>query len=77
MSKSLALTNWHPATWRGLPATQIVDRCLRLAEPGAIYVLHVGALSQDIEAVPAIVAGLRSRGYRFATLDELLAAPPR
>ena len=22
MSKSTILTNWHPASWRGLPATQ-------------------------------------------------------
>jgi peptidoglycan/xylan/chitin deacetylase (PgdA/CDA1 family) len=63
--------------WRGLPAPQIVDRSLRLAEPGAIYVLHVGALSQDIEATPAIVEGLRARGYRFVTLEQLIEGTTR
>src|SRR5581483_6105492 len=31
--------------WDHLPAPQIVERCLSLAEPGAIYVMHVGAES--------------------------------
>ena len=63
--------------WQGATVTQIVDRCLKYAQPGAIYVLHVGAQSQDIEATHLIVEGLRAEGYRFATLSELVAqAPP-
>jgi peptidoglycan/xylan/chitin deacetylase (PgdA/CDA1 family) len=61
--------------WRGTPLPQIVDRCLRLVVPGAIYVMHVGGLSQDIEATPAIVEGLRAQGYRLVTVGALLGFP--
>jgi peptidoglycan/xylan/chitin deacetylase (PgdA/CDA1 family) len=59
--------------WTGLPAQQIVQRCLSLAQPGAIYVFHVGSASQDAQALPAIIAGLRAAGYGFGTVAEVLA----
>jgi peptidoglycan/xylan/chitin deacetylase (PgdA/CDA1 family) len=55
--------------WRGLQSTDIVERCLRLAAPGAVYVLHVGHESQDAIALPQIIGGLRERGYTFARVD--------
>lgn len=58
--------------WRGIPAAEIVDRCLQRAEPGAIYLFHVGSASADADALPAIIAGLRSAGYGFRTLDGLI-----
>jgi peptidoglycan-N-acetylglucosamine deacetylase len=61
--------------WRGTPMQQIVDRCLREVVPGAIYVLHVGGLSHDAEATPAIVEGLRARGYQLTTVGALLGLP--
>ena len=57
--------------WRGLPAGEIVARCLRLAAPGAVYVLHVGRASQDGPALAGLIGGLRARGYGFATLADL------
>jgi peptidoglycan-N-acetylglucosamine deacetylase len=57
--------------WRGLGAGEIVARCLRLAAPGAVYVLHVGRAAQDGPALAGIIAGLRERGYGFATLADL------
>lgn len=62
--------------WQGHSVQQIVDRCLKGAQPGAIYVFHVDSSSHDVEAMPAIVAGLRSRGYTFATVGGLLHLPP-
>ncbi len=59
--------------WRRIPAGQIVDRCLRLAEPGAIILMHVGVESRDGQALPAVIAGLREQGYGFVGLTELLA----
>lgn len=61
--------------WRGTSASEIVARCLRLAEPGAIYVMHIGGASHDIEATPAIIDGLREKGYRLVTIGELLGIP--
>jgi peptidoglycan/xylan/chitin deacetylase (PgdA/CDA1 family) len=57
--------------WRGWPADDILSHCLLAAEPGAIYVLHVGADSQDRLALGPLIAGLRQRGYSFATVAEL------
>jgi peptidoglycan/xylan/chitin deacetylase (PgdA/CDA1 family) len=58
--------------WKGLPAAQIIDRCLENAVAGAIYLFHVGSSSQDGPALQAIIAGLRARGYLFATVAGLV-----
>jgi peptidoglycan/xylan/chitin deacetylase (PgdA/CDA1 family) len=56
--------------WRGLPAGEIVARCLKLVTPGAIYVLHVGHASQDALALPQIIHGLRDKGWGFRRIDQ-------
>jgi peptidoglycan/xylan/chitin deacetylase (PgdA/CDA1 family) len=58
--------------WKGLPAAQIIDRCLENAVPGAIFLLHVGSASQDGPALQAVIDGLRARGYTFATVAGLV-----
>jgi peptidoglycan/xylan/chitin deacetylase (PgdA/CDA1 family) len=58
--------------WMGYSASAIVQRCLALAAPGAIYVMHVGAAAQDGPALRAVIAGLRAAGYSFETVDEIL-----
>ncbi|MFN8632952.1 MAG: polysaccharide deacetylase family protein [Chloroflexota bacterium] len=66
--------------WNKLPAAGIVERCLSRAEPGAIYIFHVGSASEDALALGPILDGLRARGLGFATVSELLGltkpAPP-
>ncbi len=59
--------------WRRIPATEIVARCLRLAEPGAIILMHVGIESRDGPALPSVIAGLREQGYGFVSLADLFA----
>ena len=58
--------------WNKLPAAGIVDRCLSRAEPGAIYIMHVGSDSEDALALGPILEGLRARELGFATIGELL-----
>jgi peptidoglycan-N-acetylglucosamine deacetylase len=58
--------------WNHLPAAGIVERCLTRAEPGAIYIFHVGAQSEDAAALGPIIAGLRARGLDFVTIDDML-----
>jgi peptidoglycan/xylan/chitin deacetylase (PgdA/CDA1 family) len=53
--------------WNGLSADEIVERCLSLAEPGAIYVFHVGSASQDAAALQRIINGLREAGYTIGS----------
>ncbi|HLB26368.1 MAG TPA: polysaccharide deacetylase family protein [Dehalococcoidia bacterium] len=59
--------------WAGLPAADIVRRCLDGAEPGAIYVFHVGAASEDAAALQRIIDGLREVGYAMTTVSGLIA----
>ncbi len=61
--------------WKGLGADQIVSRCLdpAAARPGAIYLFHVGSQSADHAALRRVIAGLRARGFSFATVAGLLA----
>jgi peptidoglycan/xylan/chitin deacetylase (PgdA/CDA1 family) len=57
--------------WQGLSATAITTRCLARAVPGAIYLFHVGSQSQDAQALPAVIDGLRAQGYAFGRLGDL------
>jgi peptidoglycan/xylan/chitin deacetylase (PgdA/CDA1 family) len=58
--------------WNGLSANGIVDLCLTRAVPGAIYIFHVGSQSQDGPALPAVIDGLRAKGYSLGTVAELI-----
>jgi peptidoglycan-N-acetylglucosamine deacetylase len=60
--------------WNGLTAEQINQRVWDGLAPGAIILMHVGAQSQDAVALPDMIAGLRERGYSFATVDDLVRA---
>ena len=59
--------------WDALAATDIVRRCLDRVEPGAIYVFHVGAASEDAAALQPIIDGLREMGYSMITVSDLIA----
>lgn len=59
--------------WLGRTAEEITQRCVDLAEPGAIYVLHLGSSSQDGPALQGIIDGLRAKGYSFGTVPDVLA----
>ncbi len=59
--------------WRGRSADDIVQICLSLAQPGAIYIFHVGSASQDANALQRVIDGLRQMGYGFATVAQLIA----
>jgi peptidoglycan/xylan/chitin deacetylase (PgdA/CDA1 family) len=58
--------------WNHLPAPGIIERCLSRAEPGAIYIFHVGSESQDAQALSTIIAGLRERGLTMVKVSDLL-----
>ncbi|MFF2951290.1 polysaccharide deacetylase family protein [Kitasatospora sp. NPDC057965] len=54
----------------------IADRILSQVRPGSVILMHDGGedRSQTVAALPAVITGLRARGYRLVTLDQLLAA---
>lgn len=62
--------------WRGWDAARITQRCLEGAAPGAIYIFHVGAASSDADALPAVIDGLRARGFEIASLADVIGTVP-
>lgn len=56
-------------------AAGITARVLRQAHDGAIVVLHITKANapRTADALPAVVDGLRARGYQLVTLSDLLA----
>lgn len=56
-------------------AGRISEHVLERTRPGSIILLHVmyRSRAESRRAVPAIVDGLRARGYRFVTVSELMA----
>ncbi len=53
--------------WNAVSTATILDRVRRFTVPGAIFLGHVGAASTDAEALPQVIATLRSMGYGFTT----------
>ncbi|MGE5576156.1 MAG: polysaccharide deacetylase family sporulation protein PdaB [Syntrophothermus sp.] len=61
--------------WKNPGVDYMVDRVLSLAQPGAIILMHASdSCKQTADALPRIIAGLRSKGFKFVTVSELLAA---
>ncbi|MCC6383238.1 MAG: polysaccharide deacetylase family protein [Dehalococcoidia bacterium] len=58
--------------WNGLSAAQIVERCLSRAQPGAIYLFHVGSQSQDGPALQTLIDGLRAAGYTIGSIPDVM-----
>lgn len=62
--------------WRKPGVSAIVDQ-IKSAWPGAIILMHDGGgdRSQTVEALKEALPYLKSQGYRFVTMDELLSYP--
>lgn len=56
-------------------ARAMADYVINNAKPGSIVLLHVMYQSRQTsrDALPLIIQGLKQQGYRFATVNELLA----
>jgi peptidoglycan-N-acetylglucosamine deacetylase len=65
--------------WRETDPQKIAEQVLSEAHSGAIVLMHDGGLaggnpdrSGTVAALPAIIAGLRERGYALVTVPEIL-----
>ena len=74
-NRHLEVVLWSMSPWHGPhpTAADLVSHTLQECEPGSIILLHDsrGDRSQIVEALPAIISGLRSKGYRFLTVSQL------
>jgi peptidoglycan-N-acetylglucosamine deacetylase len=61
--------------WKLPGAQAISDAVLSKAYNGAVVLMHDGGgdRTQDVEALPGIIDGLKAQGYEFVTIDELMA----
>ncbi len=58
--------------WKGLGASEICDRVLPKAKSGDIVLFHNNS-DHVLDALPIVLKTLRSRGFRFVTLSEMVA----
>jgi peptidoglycan/xylan/chitin deacetylase (PgdA/CDA1 family) len=80
-SKNQIIVLWSVDTedWQGLAAKTIKDRVLPKMKNGYIVLQHDGVnphLQGSLEALPDIIDGLRSLGFEFVTIPELLRTEP-
>ncbi|MBB2955532.1 peptidoglycan/xylan/chitin deacetylase (PgdA/CDA1 family) [Bifidobacterium commune] len=61
--------------WKLPGAQAISDAVLLKAYNGAVVLMHDGGgdRTQDVEALPGIIDGLKAQGFEFVTIDELMA----
>jgi peptidoglycan/xylan/chitin deacetylase (PgdA/CDA1 family) len=75
-SLGLATVLWNvdPSDYSQPGVGVIVRRVLAQVRPGSIVISHDGGgtRTETLDAYPAIIAALRSRGYRIVTIPELL-----
>ena len=70
-----------PDDWQHLTAKSIEQRVLSKTGGGAIILLHDGMETRlnpqrlaTVQALPGIITGLKSRGYSFVTIPELISS---
>ncbi|WP_066639643.1 polysaccharide deacetylase family sporulation protein PdaB [Desulfolucanica intricata] len=63
--------------WKKPGVKEIVNGVLEKAHPGAIILMHASdTCSQTPDALPAVIKGLKEKGYQFVTVSELLKYGP-
>lgn len=58
--------------WNGATVSQILNTCGYGAKSGDIILMHVGASSNDYAALQRLIEILRSRGFGFVSVSQLL-----
>lgn len=66
----LSLWSVNPGDWHMPPPNAIVRLIMDRVHPGAVILMHDDGLN-TIRALPRVIKGLRHRGYRFVTLEEM------
>lgn len=63
--------------WKNPGTDVVIRRVLTKTKPGSIILLHASDTPvQTAEALPVIIEGLRTQGYSFVTVGDLLAKYP-
>ncbi|MDR0426247.1 MAG: polysaccharide deacetylase family protein [Clostridiales bacterium] len=57
--------------WKNLSSAEIAARILKKTQPGSIILMHNDG-KHTVEALPAIIEGLKNKGYSFVPIGELI-----
>lgn len=57
--------------WKNLSSGEIANRILNKVKNGSIVLMHNDG-AHTLEALPAIISGLKNKGYSFKTIGELI-----
>jgi len=68
---ALVLWSVNPGDWHMPPPDHIIKYVLGHVHPGAILLMHDDGLN-TVQALPAILTGLKKEGYRFLTVKEMM-----
>lgn len=63
--------DWRPVSEGGPTAAEMAAKVLGQAQGGSIVLMHLGGY-ETLEALPAIVDGLRARGFALVRVSELV-----
>jgi peptidoglycan-N-acetylglucosamine deacetylase len=69
---SVILWSVDPLDWKRPGPSVVTQRILSQARPGAIILSH-DIHKQTVDAMPATLDGLIAKGYKFATVSQLIA----
>lgn len=71
----MPVIQWNVDTldWRDRNATIVAQRAVSEARPGSIILMH-DIYPSTVDAVPAIIKGLRHRGFTLVTVSQLLGS---
>ncbi|MDO5684004.1 MAG: polysaccharide deacetylase family protein [Propionibacteriaceae bacterium] len=71
--QGLSVIMWSVDTmdWRDRNSSTVTSRVLNQAQPGSIILMH-DIHSTTVDAAPAIVSGLKAKGFVLVTVSELL-----
>jgi peptidoglycan/xylan/chitin deacetylase (PgdA/CDA1 family) len=71
--KTFILWDVDTLDWSSHDAVKITDHAIKDSKPGSIILMH-DTVAETIDALPAVVAGLRAKGYELVTVAELFGS---
>ena len=74
LGQAIILWDVDTEDWKNRDASITTTRALATVRPGSIILMH-DIHASTVEAVPAIIAGLKARGFTLVTVPQLLGNP--
>lgn len=73
-NRPIAMWSVDPKDWRDRHAPTVIDRAVTAATPGGIILFH-DLYASTVDAVSAVIERLRSQGYVFVRMSDLIRQP--